>query len=220
MMKWTGLGALACAAAFAVACNNTTRDARVVDDADRPTTAELKNAETVGTSGQTDRATAHGQEGDARYFVEHAAMAGNAEVELGRLAVQKARSAEVKQFAEMMVRDHTKAGNELKQAVAAHNVETPKALDAEHRQLEGRLSRLDGAEFDREYMKAMVEGHKEMKSMVEGRVDKTHDSRMPKPTGTSGTSPLDMTVNQWAEKARPTVQQHLQKAEEIYAKVR
>jgi putative membrane protein len=229
-MKWTGFGALACAAAMAIACNGTARDARDIDDADdraagrsvtadESTPAELRDGDTIGTAGQASGANMHGQTGDARYFVEHATMAGNAEVELGQLAGQRAQNPQVKEFAQMMVRDHSKAGAELKQAVSGH-IETPDGLDAEHRQLKDRLSSLSGADFDREYMKAMVDGHKEVKSMLQDRTGSAHDPRAPKATGTTGSSSLDAAVNQWASKALPTVEQHLQRAEQIYGKVR
>lgn len=230
-MRWTGFSALACAAAIAVACNGTARDARDTDDtsdrsarrsvtADESVPPELRDGDTIGTAGQASGANIHGQTGDARYFIEHATIAGNAEVELGRLASQRAQNPQVKEFAQMMVRDHSKVGAELKQAVSGHGVETPEGLDAEHRQLKDRLSNLSGADFDREYMKAMVDGHKEVKSMLQNRSGGAHDPRAPKATGTTGSSSLDVAVNQWASRALPTVEQHLQKAEQIYGKVR
>lgn len=48
-------------------------------------------------------------------FMNEAAPGGMAEVELGRLATKQAASKEVKQFAERMITDHSKAGEELKQ---------------------------------------------------------------------------------------------------------
>ena len=36
------------------------------------------------------------------------------------------------------------------------------ALDAKHRALSAKLSKLKGAEFDRQFMKAMVDGHQEV----------------------------------------------------------
>jgi putative membrane protein len=226
-MKWTGFAALGCAAALAVACNSNARSDRD-DDVNRTSAAEIRGDDTVGTSGQAAGAAAHGQDGDARYFAEHATIAGNAEVELGKLASQRAQSADVKQFAQMMVRDHTKAGSELKQAITAHDVNPPAGLDAKHQELMDRLKQLNGAAFDREYMKAMVDGHMEVKNMLEDRAVNT-EARTPggaNPTGTAGTKPapadkssLDAAVNQWASKTLPTVEQHLQKAQQIQSKL-
>jgi putative membrane protein len=217
-MKWTGLTALACGMALTVACAGNGRDDRMPDD-DR-SSAELRSADEPGAVGTSGEQQAHGATADARHFAEQAAYAGNAEVKLGQLAAERAESPAVKEFAQMMVRDHSKAGGELKQAVAKHDVETPTGLDAEHQQLFDRLSRLRGADFDREYMKAMVDGHEKVKSML---ADRTRSDRAAanrnRPTGTAGTSgdstPLDMAVTQWASKSLPRVEQHLEKAKQV-----
>jgi putative membrane protein len=209
-MKWTGLSALTVGIALTIACTGDGRDTRADDER---SSAELRSAgDTIGTSGQT-----HGATADARHFAEKAAYAGNAEVKLGQLAAERAQSPAVKEFAQMMVRDHSKAGSELKQAVSKHDVQAPTGLDAEHQTLFDRLNQLRGAEFDREYMKAMVDGHEKVKSMLNDRVraDRGAVSRN-RTTGTSGDSTqLDQAVNQWASKSLPTVEQHLQKAMQI-----
>ena len=159
-----------------------------------------------GTAGQTAP--------DARHFADQAMMANTAEVKLGELAGKRAQSAAVKEFAQMMVRDHTKAKNELKQAVKGSNIDEPTQLDTKHQALYERLSQLNGAAFDREYMAAMVDGHREVKSMLSERADQP-----PAAKGTSGSTSndakLDTAVKQWASKALPVVSQHLQKAEQI-----
>jgi len=71
-----------------------------------------------------------------------------------------------------MVEDHTAAGNQLKAIAAQHNVEWPAALDDKHRDLRDKLAKLTGAEFDREYMSAMVEGHEGVANKLESRIDK------------------------------------------------
>lgn len=212
-MRLTGLGAIACAALVAVACGGGARDEQS-NDADR----------TVGTSGvatedSADDARIGGAQADndARRFIERAAMGGHAEVELGKLAAERAQSPEVKQFAEMMVRDHTKANEELKQAAARENVTLPAPkLDEDHQELMTKLRGLQGAEFDREYMRAMVDGHEDMKDLLDDRADRggavARDDR-PGVTGTSGSTAS--AVNQWASKTLPSVEQHLQRAEQI-----
>jgi predicted outer membrane protein len=161
----------------------------------------------------------------ARHFAEQATYAGNAEVKLGQLAMERAQSPAVKDFAQMMVRDHSKAGSELKQAVTRHDVQPPAGLDVEHQRLYDRLSALRGAEFDREYMKAMVDGHKKVKSLLASRTmdDRASRDRTRGATGTSGSTtgatPLDMAVNQWATKSLPSVERHLQTAEQIQANI-
>jgi putative membrane protein len=217
-MKLTGWAAVACAAFLVVGCDRNRAADTDNDGVGRIGTSESSRDDTIGTSGQVqaDHSTAgHGATAGARHFATTAVMAGNAEVKLGQMASTRAQSPEVKQFAEMMVRDHSKSGAELKQAIRAHDVDAPEGVDDKHQRLMDRLGKLSGAEFDREYMKAMVDGHTEVKSMLE---DRTEHSR---PTGTSGAAntQLDTAVNQWATKALPTVEQHLQKAQQVRNKL-
>ena len=91
-------------------------------------------------------------------------MAGVAmgEVELGTLAKDKASSRDVKGFAQRMVDDHSKAGDELKAIAQRKNLTWPSALPADAVALKDRLSKLSGAAFDRAYIDAMVNGHREV----------------------------------------------------------
>ena len=204
-MRLSGLSAMACVAVLTIAC-----DGRDNTRYDESTGTITDSGSAVGTSGQAARAAG----ADAELFAKQAMMASTAEVKLGELAGQRAQSPAVKEFAQMMVRDHTNGLNALKQAVKGFNIEEPAQLDPKHQALHDRLGRLSGAEFDREYMKAMVEGHREVKDMVDDRADQA-----PVAKGTTGgatdNSPLDTAINQWASKALPTVSQHLQKAEQV-----
>jgi putative membrane protein len=211
-MKLSGWTAIGCAALLTVACDRTDRNDRRDDSTASITnneSADLDDHSTVGTSGAP---------GEAETFATHAMMANKAEVKLGELARQRAQSADVKQFAEMMVNDHTKGLNDLKKAVNG-KVPEPTELDEKHRALHDRLAKLSGADFDREYMKAMVDGHREVKDMVAARAGTT-----PAAQGTSGRASDDAQVDQgtrqWATKALPTVTQHLQKAEQIVANMK
>ena len=97
--------AVVCAAVFTLACNSERRKE----------TASRDNS-TIGTTGVSD--------GD-REFVEESASANSAEVELGKLAEQRATSTEVKKFGAMMVSDHSKANQELMQVAQQHSIQAP-----------------------------------------------------------------------------------------------
>ena len=71
-------------------------------------------------------------------FVKEAGIGGIAEVELSKLA-QKSDNAEVKSFADRMIRDHTAANQELTAIATGLGVDMPKALDAEHERLRQKL---------------------------------------------------------------------------------
>ena len=93
-------------------------------------------------------------------FMQEVAADGLAEVELGKLAQQKALHEEVQQFAARMVEDHTNAGAELKTIASQNGVELPSAIDRKHQKLLDKLQKLSGGDFDREYMEHMVRDHK------------------------------------------------------------
>lgn len=96
-----------------------------------------------------------------REFVQKAAKGGMAEVELGKLAKQKATGDQVKKFGELMVQDHSKANEELRTIVSAKGIQVPVDLDEKHKTAMQKLQKLSGADFDREYTKQMVADHKQ-----------------------------------------------------------
>jgi putative membrane protein len=194
-MKKKAVLPLVLAAALSFACNAENRN--------------TTNESTVGTSGDAISA------GD-RDFVEDMAIGGMAEVELGRMAMERGASPEVKQFGDMMVEDHSKAGDELKQAAIQHSIPMPAALDQKHQDLKTTLSNLRGAEFDREYMKAMVDGHEDVVDRLQTRASEDRfgdDKGEVKPERSD--NPVEAALNQWAAKALPTVRHHLDEAKRI-----
>lgn len=137
------------------------------------------------------------------HFAMEAAMGGMAEVELGRLATEKAEHADVKQFGQRMVDDHGKANDELKQLASSKNITMPTDLDAQHKAMRERLSKLSGAAFDRAYMREMVQDH-------------TKDVPAFEKESKSGT---DAQLKDWASQKLPTLREHLAMAKDINAKL-
>jgi putative membrane protein len=142
-------------------------------------------------------------------FAAQAALANMAEIQFGHLALKKAQSADVKKFAQMMIDDHVKAQQELADAASGAGVQWPKQLDDKHKQVHQRLSSMNVDRFDREYMKAMVEGHRDVEAMLAGRVDVGRSS------GAKTDEALAANINKWAAKTLPTVRAHLREAEQV-----
>ena len=156
-MKAIGLLSLTCAAALTVACSGeTTTDSSVVDREESAVGTSGGAADDGGVSGSNDQE-----------FVREMLAAGAAEIQLGQLASQRGTSAEVKQFGDRMVQDHTKAGEQLKQIASRQGITTAAAADDDHRELMERLSGAKGAEFDRAYMEAMVDSHEDVLDKIE-----------------------------------------------------
>jgi len=137
-------------------------------------------------------------------FVMKAAAGGMAEVQLGNLAKSQASNADVKSFGEQMVTDHTKANDELKDIAGKKGITLPTSLNAKDQALNDRLSKLQGADFDREYMKAMVSDH---------RTD-VNEFRKESRSGS------DPDIKAFAAKTLPTLENHLKMAESTDAKVK
>jgi putative membrane protein len=131
-------------------------------------------------------------------FVKKAAQGGMAEVELGKLATDKATNDQVKQFGRKMVDDHSKANDELKSLAQTKNIMLPSDLSAQDKALRDRLSKLSGAAFDRAYMQAMLKDHRE--DVSEFR--------------TESKAGRDADVKAWAAKTLPTLEGHLKLAQD------
>jgi putative membrane protein len=102
---------------------------------------------------------------ETKNFVKNARVGGNFEVESSQLALQKAKDANVRAFAERMVTDHTQAGEKLEQTVSGQNIsiDEPAAgkLDKKHQAMLDKLRNAGDAEFDRMYVKMQQDAHKE-----------------------------------------------------------
>jgi predicted outer membrane protein len=164
---------------------------------------------------------------DVERFAEQAAAANLAEISLGQLAASKAQSQAVKDYAQTMIQEHTAAQNELSQAVAGLNVQLPTRMDEKHQELHDRLSQLEGADFDREYVDAMIDGHEEVADLLEERAEPptfaAPEAETPPDTGASTGEPdvaghgdeMGRQVNAWAAKTLPSVRVHLERAQQI-----
>jgi putative membrane protein len=129
-------------------------------------------------------------------WVMKIARGGMAEVELGKLAAEKASSDEVKKFGQRMADDHSKANDELKTLAQSKNITLPSEIGAEEKALRDRLMKLSGPAFDQAYMKAMVSDH--VKDVNEFKVESKNGK--------------DPEVKAWAAKTLPTLEEHLKLA--------
>jgi putative membrane protein len=136
---------------------------------------------------------------DVNGFMTRAAEGGMAEIETGKLAVSKAQNAEVKQFAQQMIADHTRANNELKTLAGKKNVTLPTGLDPMHQAMAAKLSGLTGAEFDREYMRGQVEDHERTVALFQAQADNGADAE----------------AKAMAAKTLPNLKMHLEMARKI-----
>ena len=154
------------------------------------------------SSTKPNQSSSHPAASDSAFAMK-AAQANMAEVELGKLALQKAMSDDVKKFAQMMVDDHSKANGELTSLAGQKSVSLPTEPLPPAKAAKDHLSTLSGAAFDKAYMDHMVKDHEKAVALFSKEA--------------SGGKDPDTTS--WAEKTLPTLQQHLAKAREVAGKV-
>ncbi|MGN6179109.1 MAG: DUF4142 domain-containing protein [Mucilaginibacter sp.] len=95
------------------------------------------------------------------HFAIAAINGGTTEVLLGRLAIKNGKSKEVKNFGAMMVKDHGKVNDKLLKLIKDKNITLPSLPDEQERALINKLSQMSGIDFDRAYVKVMVDDHRQ-----------------------------------------------------------
>lgn len=136
-------------------------------------------------------------------FMMMAATGGMNEITLSNQALSKTTNDEVKQFAQMMVDDHTKAGDELKSVAMNKNVTLPMEADAKHKSAATKMQSLSGSAFDMEYMKMMVKDHEATVALFQKEIN----------------SGKDEDAKAFATKTLPTIQNHLTMARSMVNKM-
>lgn len=147
---------------------------------------------------QDARPTKTMQQADLQ-FVREAAGGGMAEVELGRLAAGKATNPNVKKFGQMMVDDHSKANQQLAQLAKQKKLEVPATLPPDAKAAKERLSQLSGMEFDRAFMRQMLNDHQKTIALFQRQAESGEDPEL----------------RQLAKQTLPVLQQHLELAQQI-----
>jgi len=140
---------------------------------------------------------------DSAKFANEAAQGGLAEVQLGRLALEKAADPSVREFGRRMVSDHSKAGTELKALAAKKGMQLPADMNSDQKSEMDKLAKLSGPDFDKEYMSAMVKDHEDDVKAFETQSKNGNDAE----------------VKAFAAKTLPTLQEHLQMARDAAQKV-
>jgi putative membrane protein len=187
------------------------------------------NTQSTGTQRTTTQRSSTASSNE-REFVQTMLMANMAEIQLGQLATSKAANPEVKAFGQMMVDDHTKANQQLMPIAQRLGVTQPSQLDAKHKALADKLAKASGAQFDKEFMEAMVEGHQDVLKTARTMAS-AKSSTGSGATGTSGTSGTQsgtagtagssssagagMSPEAYAAATAPTIEHHLERAQQI-----
>jgi len=132
-------------------------------------------------------------------FVKAATSSGMLEIELGKIATTKVRSADVKAFAEKAVKDHTAANDKLKKAATAARLDVPDKMTDEHQKHLDKFKNYTGSDFERDYVDHMVKSHE---TSVKAFTQATKEAK-------------DAGVKAFATETLPTIQSHLDTAKKL-----
>ena len=188
MKKLSVITMIALAACMFQACSGNKDSAETADSIN----AERDSANAVEAGVAAD-------EGDAKFAVD-AANGGMAEVALGKLAEGKAVNAKVKEFAAMMVADHTKANDELMALAQSKNITLPQAVSSDKQATMDNLTKKSGSDFDKAYVDQMVDDHKKTISLFE---DASKNAK-------------DADIKAFVDKTLPTLRTHLEHVNAIH----
>jgi predicted outer membrane protein len=227
MRRLGSLSAAAAAIIVVVGCSNS--ESTKTDGTRRPAPEQAPPRPTaIGTGGAASDVKSDGE------FVHDVALMNLAELELSRMALQKSTRPDVKTFAQTLIDDHAAAGDTLKSVVSDHSSEWPSQLDEKHRKDADDLAKKQGADFDSEYLEAIVHGHQDLTAKLESRLDlqsveewktaaagRTQSKALPNPKvdmpdvkvrPDKSNTDLGTKINQWAAETYPVAQKHLDTA--------
>jgi putative membrane protein len=157
----------------------------------------------AAASGQSQTANHPNLSDQDQQFATMAAQANVGEVQLGKLAERSGSSDAVKQFGKLMVKDHSRAQDNLRSWASSSNFMLPGELGPEAMPLKNALSAISGKQFDRAYIQEMLQGHKKVIAAFEAEIEHGQDA----------------SLKQYASSVLPVIQDHIRIAEDIAGKM-
>ena len=146
---------------------------------------------------------ASGKKNSDSKFMMMAAMSDMNEIGLSNQALSKSTNDDVKNLAQMMVADHTKASEELKPLAMGKDVMLMTDMDAKHKAAMEKMNSMSGSAFDMAYVKMMVKDHEKAVSMFQKEA----------------ASGKDADAKAFAAKTLPTLQMHLDMSRTMMSKM-
>lgn len=129
-------------------------------------------------------------------FVQRAALGSLLEIEAGKLALERSSDPRVRDLAQRIITDHTKANAMLQEVAGSSGEQLPTRLGGEGAQMVEDLKAHQGAAFDRAYLAAMVGDHNDDIELFESEAQNGRDAR----------------VRQYASQITPILKEHLELA--------
>lgn len=134
--------------------------------------------DTTKITGDTaKKATAPSTTNPDSNFAVKADQGGLAELALAKQALAKTGNTRIKDFADMMVVDHTRAHGELTNLMKSKNIPLSGSPDPEHKRIADSLGKLSGTAYNKAFAQVMVNDHKQALSLMEQEVLDTKDTQ-------------------------------------------
>ena len=130
-----------------------------------------------------------------REFLEKALQGDNSEIMLGRLAAEQGRNPAVRDFGNTLANDHRQARDEVRQVGAQFGIGANREVAPEAQEEREKLMGLRGRDFDREFIRYMVDDHRKDIGDFREEAQERHGP-----------------VSALAERQLPTLRQHLRMA--------
>jgi putative membrane protein len=137
--------------------------------------------------------------GTDRRFVMDVMAGGTYEVQAGNLALTKASDSRVKNIAQHMVDDHTKANDQLTALATRKGIKNNPGMNQDQLSMIGRLNQLNGADFDREYLSQQQQAHQDTITKFQSEAN----------------SGNDRDLRDWASATLPTLRDHLRMINDV-----
>jgi len=190
-MKSLSMYLVACFILAGVSCNNGQEDSA---QSAKDSNATKMDSTAADSTAKTIPSTVSKADQD---FAVNTAIAGMTEIQAGQLAEQKGMATDVKEYAQMMVRDHTAAANKLTAIANQKNITLPATLTPDAQKDLDDLQKEGGNKFDKDYMAMMVSDHKKVIGAFENESKNGSDAD----------------IRAFADSTLHTLRLHLEKAE-------
>ena len=199
-MKKLSLAFIVGGALMLSACNGNSNTNSSSTDS---TTSTMSTTDTSSNKMTSDTSKMMTVGDDAKDFSQDAATGGMMEVELGKIAEKNSATQSIKDFGKMMVDDHSKINDELKDLASKKNVALPSTVTSDQQKDIDKLSKETGKDFDKDYVSMMIDDHKKDIADFKKAGDKI----------------TDPDYKDFIMKALPTLQKHLDAIEAIHKKM-
>ncbi len=134
-----------------------------------------------------------------KQFINNAAQVSMTEVQLARMAQERATRQDVKDYAQRLERDHTNAQQMLSGLASQLQVQLPQSLDQRHQTMVSKLSNLSGPQFDQQFLQEQIKAHQNSINQFQ-RASKQADNPQ---------------VKDYANRMLPNLEEHLRLAQNL-----